>query len=111
MTLPLSTISVLEMSRGKSHADGAMRGLKWGVPIAVGYGLLMLAAFDSCTDCENKSEVAASWMGMCVLSGVFYGAGIGALVGREHWDRFELPQRAATNMRDGQMTIAMRLQF
>jgi hypothetical protein len=115
MPLAISTsrITSLEISRGKSRADGAIRGMKWGVPIGLALGAVTIG-FADCADCASNSDDAGSalgWVAINGVSGAIWGAGIGALIGRERWERFDLPQRAAFRVTPGGAMLALRYDF
>src|SRR5437764_1277057 len=86
LAVPLSHVTRVDISRGKSHSAGAVLGMKWGLAIGVPVGILAAASPD-CEGCVKTS--AAEWIALSVLDGVALGAGIGALVGRENWVRFQ----------------------
>lgn len=88
MTLPITRITSLEISRGKSRSAGALRGILIGAPIGLAIGLVSTADGTTCTSCD---ESAASVVALFTLSGAVWGAGIGAIVGRERWVKFQLP--------------------
>jgi hypothetical protein len=108
--IPMSSISSLEVSRGSSRMEGVKRGLAWGVPIGLGFGTIVAIAVrssrsaDSPTDQQRADFVLAS-----TVSGAFWGASIGALVGRERWERFDLHTRTAFDFRGGRMSLAVSL--
>ncbi len=97
MQVPLSALTSVEVSRGKSRRDGAVRGVLWGAGVGAGFGLLVLAAPDYCeqayapgTPCSRNEDASAM-----VLGSVLTGALIGAIVGRERWERLSLPGRVS----------------
>jgi hypothetical protein len=92
--LPLRAIRSLEISRGKSRSAGAVRGMMWGVPIGLVLGVFAVATSDNCDACIEATSDAEGFA-LFAASGVLWGAGIGALVGRERWERFDLPVRTA----------------
>ncbi|HEV7994266.1 MAG TPA: hypothetical protein VGP25_20750 [Gemmatimonadaceae bacterium] len=108
--LPMSRISSLEISRGKSHADGAVRGIKWGAPIGAAFGLVTMSALNDCYECSG-ADIKLSWVGLSTLSGVGYGALIGALIGRERWDDFDIPRHTAIGIHPGGASLALRYEF
>jgi hypothetical protein len=114
LAIPTSRITTLEVSRGKSRADGAVRGMKWGTPIGLAFGVLTMGIADECLGCATDGHNAdgrAAWVGMNVLSGVLWGAGIGALIGRERWETFDIPRRTAIGLAPGRATLALRYEF
>ena len=112
ITLPSSRIQSLEISRGKSRADGAVRGIVWGVPIGMALGALLIGSED-CPNCAgNRGEVGPGQaLGSGGLAGLAWGALIGALIGREHWDRFDLQHRTALGISPGRASFAVRYEF
>lgn len=98
-SVPVSRVTSLEVSRGTSRALGAISGLKWGTPIGLGLGLALLPSINSCRTC-NKGE-ASSAVILYGVSGAIWGAGIGALIGKERWDRFELPPTGSSVISGG----------
>ena len=57
--VPLGAITTAEVSRGRSHRDGAVKGLKLGTGIGLAMGLLSAIGYDAGSDacgsepCEN----------------------------------------------------------
>jgi hypothetical protein len=114
--IPWARISSLEISRGKSRADGAIVGIKWGAPLmaAVGatLGIAGTGLNDRCTQCDDISlGEAVSVTALFALSGAFYGAGIGAIVGRERWDQFDVGARTSLRIDRGRIGIGMQFGF
>jgi hypothetical protein len=102
--VPINRITSLEISRGKSHWAGAGRGAVIGVPIGAALGLLAAATTDSRdrTFYDNNGRDTLS-AGELVLSGAvagaLWGAAIGALLPKEHWERFEVAPRTGFDIR------------
>ena len=112
IALPTTRIESLEISRGKSRADGAIRGIKWGAPIGAVLGLAFIAAInDDCYECGFSSDSKAGFVALETLGGAMWGAGIGALVGRERWQSFDLQRRSALGIGPHGPTLALRLEF
>lgn len=109
LSVPFASITSLEISRGKSRTDGAIVGMKWGVPIlAASGGALAYAATtsDNCRTCEpvNSGDVVG-FIALSAMAGAFYGAGIGAIVGRERWDSFDLTRRTSLHLDRGRVGL------
>lgn len=89
-TIALSSISNLQISRGKSAMEGAKRGGLWGA--GVGAGLVGLAYLigDGCNSdygaCGDEPGTAAEALGIGAIGGAVWGILIGAIVGREKWE-------------------------
>jgi hypothetical protein len=93
VSIPMSRITSIEISRGRSHGSGALRGLAWGVPIGLVFGIATASSVDNCGDlgCDGLVTTARGvYVISSTLSGAFWGAGIGALIGRERWEPFAL---------------------
>jgi len=84
------SVTRLRVSEGRSHARGAVRGMKIGAAVGGGgMALVIGAAFIGST---AKDKYNGESLGMAVglvasgaLVGVMYGAGIGALFAVERW--------------------------
>lgn len=91
VTVPLARVTALQVSRGKSRLDGAVRGMLWAAPIGLLSGLIGRTQYGRCDGrCGAGNEfgypdrglgtVASSMASITVGGGI-----IGALVGRERW--------------------------
>jgi hypothetical protein len=82
---PITALSLLEVSRGRSRAQGAKHGLVAGALGAAGVGALMAAAYcsDENFECPQGVIAASAYLS---LGGAFWGAVIGAAVSRERWE-------------------------
>jgi hypothetical protein len=109
VAIPIARLTSIEVSRGKSRTAGALRGIMWGAPIGLAAGVLSASAVTGdcvgCTDDYSK----AGWIGLSTLSGVLWGAGIGALVGRERWEVFQLAPRTSIGLSTNGVMLGMRL--
>ncbi len=108
----VARISALEISRGTSRADGAIAGMKWGAPIMAATGATLgIAAVSNdnyCNSCKKTSAAnAVGVTAVFALAGVVYGAGIGALIGREHWDAFDLASRTSLEVGRGRIGLTV----
>lgn len=106
----VARISALEISRGTSRADGAIAGLKWGVPIMAAFGAVLAASGGNggnCSTCDVDFGDGVGITALFTLSGAFYGAGIGALVGRERWDQFDLASRTSLQVGRGRIGVTV----
>jgi hypothetical protein len=90
-TLSLRSITALELSRGKSHAQGLLRGIAIGGAI----GLLLGASGYEAENCDgyvcNRGQAAA----LGAFGGAIIGATVGAAIGVERWERITLPVRVS----------------
>ena len=94
LAIPVARITGMEVSRGSSRADGALRGVQWGAGVGAILGLIYLPVVHACTNCVSKPGDGEVLENM-VIGGTIWGAAIGAIVGRERWERFELAPRVA----------------
>jgi hypothetical protein len=114
--VPLAAITAAEVSRGRTRRDGAVKGLAWGTGIGLAMGLLGAIGYDAGSDacgaepCENDLSpgelVAASF-----ITGAALGAGIGAIVGAEHWDRLTIPAHVTVRQSRERLTLALAIPF
>ncbi|MEO7711461.1 MAG: hypothetical protein ABIV10_00925 [Gemmatimonadaceae bacterium] len=102
--IPVRRITSLEVSRGNSRTLGAVRGVLWGLGIGLAVGTIVAVTDDGSVTygTRNTGEI----LGFSVLSGSFYGAIIGAIVGRERWERFDMPVRTTLRVQPGQVGAA-----
>jgi len=114
VTVPMSRITSLEVSRGKSRLSGAGRGVLWGTPIGLVIGLASANSLEDCTDfgCSDASSgERGAYVLASALGGALWGAGIGALVGRERWEQFDVTPRSAFDFRDGRTRFGVAVRF
>lgn len=113
--VPFARVTSIEVSRGSSRALGAARGVAWGAPIGLVVGVLAAAGTDSdpyCFDtCSSGGSYKAGIIAASTLGGAIWGAGIGAIVGRERWERFDIAPRSAVDFRDGRTRFGMAVKF
>ena len=115
--VPIDRITSLEISKGKSRLAGAGRGIKWGLPIGLGLGLLAAAGSTEESriywngglekDTVSKAEIVAVFG----FAGAFWGAAIGALIPKEHWERFDLAARTGFDERRRRMQLGLRVAY
>jgi hypothetical protein len=94
----------VDVSRGRSAAEGAKRGAMWGGGIGAGFAVLVaaIAASDKNTyqnDVYSVGDFAANMVG----GGLVWGAVIGAFVKAERWDH------VAFQPRTGLSSVGVRL--
>lgn len=107
--IPVSRITALEVSRGNSRALGAGRGVLWGGGIGLALGLIIAATDDSSANYYALS--AGETVAYSTVSGFVYGAIIGAIVGRERWEAFEMPVRTSLLVHPVRVGAAFRFTF
>jgi hypothetical protein len=93
VSIPLRSLTSLEISRGKSRWRGAGKGALWGSgSMAV---LFAIIPPSGCRDREGRTACEdlgrGESMAIGAVGGAFWGALIGALIGSERWDRASLP--------------------
>jgi hypothetical protein len=99
--IPISALSRVEISRGKSRAAGAKKGFLWGVAIGFPVGLATATGdnktwnlvdencdpfFQTCGTHSDVEQVMLVSVGSGAIA-----AGIGTLIGRERWETLNLP--------------------
>ena len=111
VAIPIARLTSLEVSRGKSRAAGALRGIMWGAPIGLALGALSASSVTGdCIGC-TKDYSRGGWVAVSTVSGALWGAGIGALIGRERWDGFQLAPRTAVGVQTGGASFGFSLEF
>jgi hypothetical protein len=114
--VPLAAITAAEVRRGRSHSEGAVKGLKLGTGIGLAMGLLSAIGYDAGSDpcgsepCENDftpGELVAAGF----ITGATLGAGIGAMVGAEHWERLTIPARVLVRRDRDRLTLGLAISF
>lgn len=83
IVLEVAQVTALQISRGRSRSAGALRGLAWGVPMGLAFGAITSTqpCHDVCTLGDHRKLVR-----IFAVSGIVWGAGFGALIGRERWE-------------------------
>lgn len=92
-TMPISAITTLDISRGKSRAEGAKVGALWSAGF---YTLFAIALTDRCvegTGCQRTRNATAGDVALYAVAGTIPGAIIGAVIRREKWERVSLGTR------------------
>lgn len=112
VTLRLGQVTALDVSRGRSRSQGALKGALWGGGVMAVLGALVLDA-QTCTgtgpsaNCEEVSR--AESVGYGAVSGAMIGAIIGVFVGSEHWQRLTLPARVGVAPAGGGVRVGVAL--
>jgi hypothetical protein len=112
VTLPVSALTSLEVSRGKSHGRGAAKGALWGGGVFAVLGLVLPmddcpngTSSDTCSTEGSRAE-GVLW---AATSGAMAGALVGGIVGAERWERAELPlQLGVRPLSGGGVHVAVR---
>jgi hypothetical protein len=84
------------------------------VPIGLVFGVATASSLESCGDfgCSDASDSErGAYVLASTLAGGVWGAGIGALVGRERWERFDVSPRSAFDYRDGRTRFGVAIRF
>jgi hypothetical protein len=91
------TITSLEIDRGRSRGAGAKVGAVWGAGVGTLAGLLSMSARNGSYDGADAADSisAPAWVTMNAIAYGLIGAGIGAIVGRRRWERFDVPTRVS----------------
>ncbi len=97
-TVPIGAFTTLDLSKGKSRAEGAKVGALWSAGFYALYALAIASGGDSCdgrTTCATTNEPTAGELIGFTAAGSLVGAGIGAIIGREKWERVPLVGRTS----------------
>ena len=115
--VPIDRITSLEISKGKSRLAGAGRGIKWGLPIGLAFGLISASTASEESriywdggyqkDTVSKGEIVALFS----FAGAFWGAAIGALIPKEQWAHFDLAPRTGFDERRQRMQLGLRVAY
>ena len=109
ITVPIDRLASFEVSRGTSRSLGAKRGVVWGSGVGLILALVALPSLQNCDYCNNTPGDLTSFVLYLTASGALYGAGIGAPIGRERWERYELQRTSvAWDPRTSTMRVAFR---
>jgi hypothetical protein len=112
----LAAITAADVSRGRSHRNGAVEGLAWGAGAGLVVGLLSAVIYDARSDacgaepCENAlspGEVVAGGF----MTGALLGAGIGAIAGAERWERLTIPMFVAVRPSRAGLALVLAVSF
>ncbi len=93
LTIPMSRLTAVEISRGKSHKAGAAKGLVIGVGVGLLLGLTPIPEADCRAGVCDAQLSRAEFIGTMMVGSAGLGAGIGAITGSERWDRYLVPAR------------------
>jgi len=107
IAVPVDRITRLEVSRGESRAAGAIHGMKWGVPIGLGTGVLLVALSDDCKTCSRQPS-AGEGIGTVTAMGAIVGAIAGAIAQHERWAPLALAPHVSFDPRAARGTLALR---
>jgi hypothetical protein len=94
LAIARSDLRTVDVSRGRSAAEGARRGALWGGGIGAGFALLG-AVIVGTSDLEyaHTDNAIAEYAANVIGAGLIWGAGIGAFVKAERWDRAAIQPR------------------
>ncbi len=113
--VPFARLTSVEVSRGSSRMLGAGRGVMWGAPIGLIIGVVAASGTDGdpyCYDsCSTSGSYKAGIVAASTVAGALWGAGIGAIVGRERWERFELTPHTSFDTRRGRAALGFAVAF
>jgi hypothetical protein len=103
ISVAISALSMAEVARGESRVDGMWRGAKWGAAIGLVIGGLYATTPNNHWNCLDENVCSADEIvsdtqivALSTFGGAFYGGAIGALVGRQRWERLVLPNERAS---------------
>jgi hypothetical protein len=111
VTVPFTALTSLEVSRGKSHGRGALKGALWGGGVFLVLGLVL--PIEECDESTPSNicgdESRAEGVVWATTSGALTGALVGAIIGAERWERAALPLRVGVRpLSGGALSVAVR---
>lgn len=119
LDIPISAVTRVEIFQGESRIDGARRGVLWGGAIGLALGAIVALGpneynceYEVCDPADAYSDT--EFTALIGLGGLLWGAGIGALVGRDRWQRLDLPGgrlSLSLHRSSGVGHLGMRLSF
>lgn len=93
LSLARSDVTGIRISRGKSAARGAIRGAMWGGAVGTLAGAIVIAAIKT-DDTYVETDGEAGYIALnSLIGGALWGAGIGAFVKSERWERVSMRPR------------------
>lgn len=108
VSVPVSELTRLQISLGRSRPLGAVRGILWGAGAGLAVGAVASLTPNSCT--ESCGHEAADHFVFTPVAGALVGAGIGAVLGAERWRTVPLPAQVTVEpSRLGGVAIGFRL--
>lgn len=115
--VPIDRITALEISRGKSRAAGAGRGVGVGGIVGLALGLVAAVSDEETRtyfnydtgrrDTLSRGEVVA----YTTFSGALIGAAIGVFVPKERWERFDLAPRTGVDPRRRRIELGVSIGY
>lgn len=93
LSLARHDVTEIRISRGKSATSGAVRGAMWGGAIGGLAGAIVIVAIKT-DDTYVGSDGEAGYIALnSLIGGALWGAGIGAFVKSERWERVSMRPR------------------
>ena len=115
VSVPLAAITAVDVSRGRSPRDGAVKGLAWGAGVGVAVWAFNIIGYDksyACGDERCDDDLSPGvYVAAGLVTGAALGAGIGAIVGAEHWEPLSIPAHIALRPSSRAFTLAASIQF
>ena len=107
LAIATSDLRAVDVSRGRSAAQGAKQGAKWGGGIGAAIAVLGAVLVGASDDAEfaHDDNAVAVFAANTITAGLIWGAGIGAFVRAERWDR------AAIQPGVGLSGVGLRISF
>ena len=110
LPIALASVSNIEVSQGRSAAEGAKKGAMWGALVGAATSAIVLATIDmedSYFSTASGGEIALQNFLSCVL----LGGGIGAFVKAERWEKVDLKPRLRLGSRTAGLGISRTFQL
>ena len=111
LAIPTPSLTTVELSRGKSRGAGALKGMVIGAGVGLLLGLTPLPEPTCTTRGCDPTPTRGEYMGTMILGSGVIGAGIGAIVGREQWDRYQLPAHVGLILPSHRRGVGLSLRY
>ncbi len=93
LSVPREEIEGIRVSRGKSASRGAMRGAMWGTAVGAVAAAIVVVSLQTDDSYAAADGEAVNFALNSLLGGAVWGAGIGAFVKSERWERVSMRPR------------------
>ena len=97
LSVARSDVTEIQVSHGRSAARGAIRGAMWGAGVMGVLGAIFVAAVESDDTYTVTDSDRAVFLANSIVGGALWGAGIGAFVKSERWERISMRPRITSS--------------
>src|SRR5262249_39010369 len=105
----LSSVTALDVRRGRDHMRGAKRGLLIGAGIGLGFALTTMVDSTQTTRSDDRTQMRESeYVGTMAVRGAIVGALIRALIGVERWNSYTFRARVSVGRSSASVGTTIR---